>query len=126
MAKASGANHLGHPHLRVIAGGMHAPAEKIDCRLAGKRSALLRIRATIAVLVVPLSVLTVLVALAADGQIEPVSRFTVLLLSLCAALVGLGIALAALAHQQLLGGEQRLGMPKDKIDPPSAGQPHGR
>jgi hypothetical protein len=105
---------------------MQAPVEKIDCRLAGKRSALGLLRATIAVLVVPLSVLTALVPLAGVGQIEPVSRFTVLLLSLCAGLVGLGIAFAARAHQHLRGGEQRPGMARDKIDPPWAGQPDGR
>ncbi|MFI5398043.1 MAG: hypothetical protein ACHQ9S_21105 [Candidatus Binatia bacterium] len=125
MAKASGANRLGHPHLRVIAGGMRSPVERIEPRFAGKRGTVVLIRAAIVALVIPLSILTVLVAVAAHDQVEHTSRFTLLLLGLCTGLLGLGIALAARAYQQLRGGEQRPGTTREKIDPPPAGQTRG-
>jgi uncharacterized membrane protein YidH (DUF202 family) len=121
MGNASGANRLSQHRLRVLPGGARLAVEKIEVRLAEKRTALALLRAGVIVLIVSLAILIVLVVTSAYYPFERGPQLAVLLLSGCAGLVALGISLVGrgLHHFQRL--ERRIYTVTPQTGPPPDG-----
>ena len=126
MAKAWEANRLSYPSLRLIPGGVRCPVEKIEFRLAERRSALALMRAGIVVLVLPLTILTVLLIGAIYYPFDHLLRLALPLLGLSAVLVALGIGLMARALRHLRWIDPRPAAVREKSDPPPMRQTRSR
>lgn len=94
--------------LRLVPTGKRLTVDKVELLLAEKRTALALLRSGIAVLALPLCVVTVLLVTSSYYHFERVLVLALLPLSLCAGLTGLGISLVVRALRELRRLDQRI------------------
>jgi len=94
--------------LRLLPTGKRLAVDTVGLLLAEKRAALALLRSGVAVLALPLCVITVLVVTSSYYHFERVLLLALLPLGLCAGLIGLGLSLLVRALRELRRLDQRI------------------
>jgi len=97
--------------------GKRLAVDKVELLLAEKQTALALLRSSIAVLALPLCVITVLLVTSSYYHFERVLVLALLPLGLCAGLIGLGISLLVRALRELHRLDQRIEAIKQQSGP---------
>jgi len=100
--------------LRLIPTGKRLAVDTVGLLLAEKRAALALLRSGVAVLALPLCVITVLVVTSSYYHFERVLLLALLPLGLCAGLIGLGLSLLVRALRELRRLDQRIAAVKQR------------
>jgi len=117
MASPIETDRLSGRVLRLVPTGKRLAVDKVELLLAEKQTALALLRSSIAVLALPLCVITVLLVTSSYYHFERVLVLALLPLGLCAGLIGLGISLLVRALRELHRLDQRIEAIKQQSGP---------
>ncbi len=117
MASPSETDRFSGRVLQLVPTGKRLTVDKVELLLAEKQTALALLRSSIAVLALPLCVITVLLVTSSYYHFERVLVLALLPLGLCAGLIGLGISLLLRALRELHRLDQRIEAIKQQSGP---------